>query len=119
MDNLNKTALHNAWCMDTAYKGQTHRDNKSFGQCVPTALLVQDILGGELKGCFVGKARHFYNVIDHKIVDLTSDQFWPKDYTDGLLTVYNADRKKLLRNSHVARRYKLLKERYDKYNQES
>lgn len=60
--------------------------NPAFGQCAVTALVVQDILGGELVRCMNGEVSHYYNIIMDQELDLTRKQFgtWePRDFSAG------------------------------------
>jgi 8-oxo-dGTP pyrophosphatase MutT (NUDIX family) len=68
-------------------------DNPSRGQCGVTALVVQDLLGGELVlgEVFEGGARrgaHYWNRLpDGTEVDLTRDQFGPSEIVTGGMRV--------------------------------
>jgi len=108
------TALQKAWCRETSYYAKFEPDNLAKGQCVPTALLVQSILGGDIYGCMVRRSRHFYNIVDGELVDYTAGQFpdmhqLVASYTQG----YKSNRDVLLLRPGVADRYELLKERYE------
>jgi hypothetical protein len=73
--------LTRAWSIETS--GKWRRDNPACGQCSVTALVVQDVLGGELLKTRVAGAWHFYNRIDGRRWDLTSSQFaTPIGYDD-------------------------------------
>lgn len=72
-------ALSKIWCAETCAermrKNWTNK-NPTLGQCSISAFLAQDIFGGEVYGMLrKGGNYHCYNVIDHKIFDLTSEQF--------------------------------------------
>lgn len=72
--------IREAWCRETASPGcakDWSEDNPAFGQCAVTALLIQEIYGGELLRTYVeGFGSHYYNLLpDGTTVDLTSDQF--------------------------------------------
>ncbi|MFI5836586.1 hypothetical protein ACIA5A_23195 [Micromonospora sp. NPDC051300] len=66
-----------------------HPGNPARGQCGVTALVVQDLLGGDLVlgEVFVGAARvghHYWNRLpDGTDVDLTADQFFPREVVVG------------------------------------
>lgn len=47
----------------------------SVGQCEVTSLLIKELLGGKIKKCPSVRGVHYYNEIDNKIIDLTSDQY--------------------------------------------
>ena len=80
--------LRKAWCRETAhpsYQSKWSEDNPSVGQCCVTALVVQDLYGGDIYSCKVGKNSHFVNIINERIVDKTAEQFetWAKkEFTD-------------------------------------
>ncbi len=85
-------------------------ENRTLGQCSITAFLVQDLLGGEVRGVPLPDGSvHCFNVVDGYLFDLTSEQFGEEilDY---------ADRPLQIRDEHFAdedkrRRYELLKAR--------
>ncbi len=61
------------WCPDVPARGQ----------CNPTALVVQDLIGGELLKTTTPQGFHFYNRIDDRRLDFTAPQFSsPPDYMD-------------------------------------
>jgi hypothetical protein len=69
--------LLRAWRQDTSLTPDDWSPrNPSVGQCAVTALVVQDLFGGELlRGC-IGEGTHYWNRLpDGQEVDLTSDQF--------------------------------------------
>jgi hypothetical protein len=102
-----------AWCAETAhpsYRNKWSPDNPSTGQCAVTALIVQDLFGGDIYSCKVGKSSHFVNIINDKIYDLTVEQFGGVDsvkYVNGSFKLRS--RKSLLQNKDVMERYQLLK----------
>ncbi|MCO5161643.1 MAG: hypothetical protein M9939_10935 [Mesorhizobium sp.] len=65
--------LAKAWSLDTSSRWNAARP--ALGQCSVTALVVQDVFGGELLKTKVGDDWHFYNRIDGNRFDLTSAQF--------------------------------------------
>jgi len=56
---------------DSEIRKQWSPKNPTWGQCVPTSILVQKLFGGDI----FKLPYHYYNMIDGEIVDLTSDQF--------------------------------------------
>ena len=102
--------IKNSWCQETAhpaYASRWSKDNPSAGQCLVTALLIQDELGGDIYDCKVGRSRHFYNVVNGEKIDLTFDQFPAgSECKDSRIR----DRKSLLSNAETRQRYELLKE---------
>lgn len=65
--------LSKAWSSDTSSKWSVER--QALGQCSVSALVVQDVFGGELLKTRVGDDWHFYNRIDGERFDLTAEQF--------------------------------------------
>ena len=55
-------ALIKSWSIETSSKWTI--ENPAKGQCGVTALVVQDIYGGEIKKTKAREAWHFYNFID-------------------------------------------------------
>lgn len=81
-----------AWGPDTCYPDSREEwspDNPSRDQCGMTALVVQDVVGGDLvlaevhvDGVKVG--HHYWNVLpDGSKLDLTGDQFLPEEEVVG------------------------------------
>ncbi len=66
-------ALIKSWSIETSSKWTI--ENPAKGQCGVTALVVQDICGGEIKKTKIGEVWHFYNFIDGQRFDFTEAQF--------------------------------------------
>lgn len=85
-----------------------NEDNKCFGMCTITALIVQDYFGGKICKTKVGDILHYFNIIDGNIVDLTASQFSSKiDYKEYKISYRN----QLLKIKNVESRYNILKSR--------
>jgi putative hydrolase of HD superfamily len=103
--------LKKSWCVETcspALKECWNYSNPSLGQCAVTALVVNYYFGGKIMRCMAESGSHYYNLIDDKVVDLTSEQFIEKpDYENG------EERKRdyLLSNNDTRERYAILQER--------
>ena len=91
VERLRQT-LRAAWGADTCDPDDLddwRPDNPSRGQCGVTALVVQDLLGGELilGEVFVGHDKvgyHYWNRLpDGSEVDFTADQFHPGEVVVG------------------------------------
>lgn len=109
MFQLRRT-LSALWSAETARGRGWTQARPSTGQCAVTALLVQDLFGGELRRVPVDADGHYYGHIDGRPVDITEDQFdQPPNYTRA----EPADRERLLHDADTARRYRLLRERFD------
>ena len=71
-----KSNLDKVYCKETAHpdwQEKWTKNNPTYGQCVPTALLVQYYFGGEIYKHNV--ENHYFNIIKGQVVDLTRDQF--------------------------------------------
>ncbi|PKR85414.1 YunG family protein [Heyndrickxia camelliae] len=66
-------ALLNSWSINSSSKWSIV--NPARGQCGVTALVVNDILGGEIKKTMLSEGWHFYNEISGKRCDFTASQF--------------------------------------------
>lgn len=66
-------ALNNAWSLKSSSKWSV--DNPAKGQCGVTSLVVNDILGGEIRKTSLGDGWHYYNFIDNTRYDFTESQF--------------------------------------------
>jgi hypothetical protein len=78
-----RKALFKSWSIDSSSKWVP--DNPARGQCSVTALVVNDLLGGEILKTRLPEGWHFYNRIDGKRVDFTESQFdGPIEYMDIL-----------------------------------
>ena len=82
-------------------------ENKCFGMCAITALIINDYFGGHICKIKVDDISHYFNLINNEIIDLTKSQFSHEpDYTNYELI----DRKTILTDNTTAR-YNLLKNR--------
>lgn len=109
--------IKECWNEQTCYPSladQWSKDNPSLGQCAVTALLVQDLVGGQI---YCDKSKHHY--YNHEpayrgLIDLTEDQFdtpVKHDYcneTSREYLLYSEGAKK----ANTLERYELLKDRY-------
>ncbi len=111
MTSLGK--LEYAWIPETAHKGEG-MTGEPANQCCVTALLVNDIEGGFIWKCKVGRISHFYNTTeDGKLSDYTVGQFPDMhQVVAGYCDAHVVSRNDLLKHRDVKKRYELLKERY-------
>ncbi|MGN7398584.1 YunG family protein [Cytobacillus praedii] len=74
-DELDKLLhfLFQSWSIQSSSKWT--EDNPAKGQCGVTALVVNDIFGGEILKTKLSGGWHFYNSIDGKRYDFTKSQF--------------------------------------------
>jgi hypothetical protein len=76
-----KKALLNSWSIESSSKWSS--DNPAKGQCGVTALVINDLLGGEIRKTKLSDGWHFYNIINNKRYDFTATQFKDEiDYID-------------------------------------
>ncbi|RXJ04524.1 hypothetical protein DS745_03840 [Anaerobacillus alkaliphilus] len=66
-------ALLNAWSLQSSSKWL--EDNPTKGQCGVTALVVNDLLGAEIRKTKLDECWHYYNFIDGERYDFTASQF--------------------------------------------
>src|SRR5215831_16155144 len=76
-----RAALLASWSLETS--GKWLADNPARGQCNVTALLINELFGGEILKTPLPEGDHFYNRIDGERIDLTASQFdAPVNYLD-------------------------------------
>ena len=80
IDNL-KDLLLKSWCAETAV-GKWIAEVPSMNQCAVTALVVQDLFGGNLLRCNMtdGDSHYWNKIADGTEIDLTEEQF---NHIDG------------------------------------
>ena len=113
-----QSALERSWIQETSsVPDEWSEENPSRGQCVPTALVAQDYLGGglqKLNTVFNGHEEgHYRNVLaDGTIFDACRSQY-PDDQeltiTDVALKGFASIREKRLNEPDVRRRYEQLR----------
>lgn len=110
IDNI-KSKLLECYSRDLCYpkvQDMWSSNNKYFGMCAITALVLNDYFGGNICKIHVEGISHYFNIIDSNIVDLTSSQFkCDVDYSNYEII----SRDLLLDNDDTRRRYILLKEK--------
>lgn len=114
-----RNALQQSWSADTSYTpDEWSRDNPARGQCVVSALVLQEYLGGDLHRYKViynnQPEKHYVNVIDRVFVDSTRSQY-PEDaeLVDAPVDLgsYGSIRAKLMSDPDTVKRYSLLLQR--------
>ena len=117
-------ALHASWDADTAYDSNDwSHENTARGQCVVSSLVVQDYLGGELIRFEINEDElhetHYMNQLpDGTVIDTTASQYTqpvnmhlkPIDLGD-----FASIRAKRLADPSTARRYRVLKQRVERF----
>ena len=77
--------LQHAWSLASSTKWT--QANPASGQCGVTALVAQDVLGGDILKTKYGDIWHFYNRIEGEVIDFTKSQFEaPIGYDNRLAT---------------------------------
>lgn len=56
-------------------KDDWNENNKCFGMCAIISLIINDYFDGDICKIHVYGISHYFNLIDNKVVDLTSSQF--------------------------------------------
>ena len=84
-------------------------NNKYFGMCAITSLIINDYYGGEICKIYVNGISHYFNFINNRIIDLTSKQFEHQiDYSN-----YEIVKRNDILVEDTQQRYILLKERLE------
>lgn len=108
--------VRRSWIKETsASPDEWTPDNPALGQCVPSSLVVQDLLGGDLERLATvrngSRETHYRNVLpDGEVVDVSRDQY-PEGQEFELAPVDGDLREYVLGNENTRLRYKLLSER--------
>ena len=112
-------ALQKSWSKDSATFADTSKQwdktNPPRGQCLVTAVLINDLFGGKL--AYDRKNHHFWNELPDKIQqDFTRSQF--KNAVKLTLTKYKI-KDEVLNDEHAkkhktAEKYKLFKQKFEK-----
>jgi hypothetical protein len=100
--------LVRSWSRETSYDPENwSKHNSAWGQCAVTALIIQDLFGGDLIFGEVNGIPHYWNRLAHrKQVDLTAQQFGTKiERTKGK----KCDRSLVLSFPDTIRRYRRLR----------
>jgi len=112
IDQLRR-ALAASWSAETTLYHHFDGAHPTDGQCIPTALVVQDHLGGQIltgeawfdDGPDDGGVRHYWNQVDEIDVDMTREQFPPDAEMLGGAEI---ERDALLSNKRISDRYEIL-----------
>ena len=107
IENIQKVLLE-CYSKDLCYpkvQNEWNDENKCFGMCAITSLIINDYFGGDICKIHVEGISHYFNLVQDKIVDLTSSQFNHEiDYKDYQII----DRQKILTDD-TKTRYHILK----------
>lgn len=109
IENIQKVLL-DCYSKDLCYpkvQDNWNGNNKCFGMCAITSLIINDYFGGDICKIHVDEISHYFNLIDNKIIDLTLSQFNHEiNYKDYQII----DRQKILTDD-TKNRYNILKAR--------
>lgn len=103
-----KSILLNLYSKDLCYykvQDKWSEDNKCFGMCAITSLIINDYFGGNICKIHVDGISHYFNLLDNKIIDLTASQF---NYEINYKNYQIIDRNKTL-TKDIKQRYNKLK----------
>lgn len=89
------------------FKIKWNDDNKYLEMCAIISLIINDYFGGNICKVNVDGISHYFNLIEDKIIDLTSDQF---DFDINYKNHQIVDREKILTDDTKGR-YNVLKEK--------
>lgn len=107
IENIQKLLLE-CYSKDLCYPKVSHNwneNNKYFGMCAITSLIINDYFGGDICKIHVDKVSHYFNLIENQIIDLTASQFnHDINYNDYQIV----DRKTIL-TKDTNQRYETLK----------
>lgn len=82
--DMMQEALQNSWSIESSSLWTVH--NPAAGHCGVTALVVNDIMGGDIIKTRFDGMWHFYNRIDGKVIDFTKSQFDKLPTYDGVIS---------------------------------
>lgn len=108
--------VRDSWSQETsASPNEWTLDSAALGQCVPTSLVVQDLLGGDLERLATernGKYEtHYRNILDDgEVLDVSADQY-PAGQQFKPAPVDGDTREYVLGNENTRLRYRLLSNR--------
>jgi hypothetical protein len=101
-------ALTRGWSRTTSYDpARWSENNSAWGQCAVSALIVQDLWGGELLLGKINGIEHYWNRLsENKEIDFTRSQF---DHIESLEGPMYVDRDYVLSFPATRRRYRQLR----------
>lgn len=112
IDTITKT-IRESWSADTtASPEEWSETTPALGQCVPSSLVAQDLLGGNLERLATERngtrETHYRNILPSgELLDISGDQY-PADQAFEPAPVEGDVREYVLGNENTRRRYQLL-----------
>ena len=114
IDDLYNVLTH-CWSSETAYPScqkDWNENDRSYGQCAITAMLVNDMFGADIYRIKLEDGgTHYFNKIDHQVIDLTREQFDLYDIPIDYSNAEKMSREYCGKNENTKKRYELLKSR--------
>lgn len=105
-----RARITSAWSAETSADDRWSPENPALGQCAVTALVVQDIYGGDLLRVVNEGVSHYFNRLPNGVeLDLTRGQFATWEPTKAEIR----DRAYVLSFPATAQRYSLLRDRIE------
>lgn len=90
-------------------KDKWNDNNRYFGMCAITALVVNDYFGGKICKIYVDGISHYFNLINNKVIDLTARQFENQiDYSK-----YEIINRNIIMTENTQKRYNMLKSKLE------
>lgn len=90
-------------------KDKWNDNNRYFGMCAITALVVNDYFGGKICKIYVDGISHYFNLINNKVIDLTARQFENQiDYSK-----YEIINRDIIMTENTKKRYNMLKSKLE------
>jgi len=84
-------------------------NNRYFGMCAITSLIVNDYFGGKIGKIYVNGISHYFNLINNNIIDLTAKQFENEiNYND-----YEIINRNIIMTEDTKKRYNMLKSKLE------
>lgn len=87
----------------------------TYGQSQIAAMLVQDMFGGNIRLTHIDGEKHYFNEVDGKTIDLTSDHYEEQFIMINFADSTEVDRAGCDADADVLARYELLQKRVDDY----
>ena len=87
----------------------------TYGQSGVAAMLVQDMFGGNIRKTYIDGEKHYFNEVDGKTIDLTSDHYEEQFIMIKYENSEEVSREECAADGGAQERYELLQKRVDEY----
>ena len=98
-----------------AVRDKWKETDATYGQSQIAAMLVQDMFGGNIRLTHIDGEKHYFNEVDGKTIDLTSDHYEEQFIMINFADSTEVDRAECDADADVLARYELLQKRVDDY----